>query len=197
MTREGWLKAMADQLRPDFLALGADTPENLRFSCGFPSTGRRGKRIGEHWPAEASGDGAHEIFIHPQLDDPIRVADVLVHELCHACLPPGAKHGKEFRALATGMGLTGKMTATVAGEELASRLKALVEKVGPYPHASLGSAAAAAKDQDKAKTYQLKVSCPQCGCIVRMTRKWLDDKGAPFCGECIDDVGPVRMVESV
>lgn len=28
----------------------------------------------------------------------------------------------------------------------------------------------------------LKVTCKECGCAVRMTRKWLDEVGAPTCG---------------
>jgi hypothetical protein len=27
----------------------------------------------------------------------------------------------------------------------------------------------------------LKVTC-ECGCVVRMTRKWLDEVGPPTCG---------------
>jgi len=27
-----------------------------------------------------------------------------------------------------------------------------------------------------------KVTCEECGCAVRMTRKWLEEAGAPTCG---------------
>ena len=27
-----------------------------------------------------------------------------------------------------------------------------------------------------------RVECPDCGCIVRMTEKWIDDAGLPTCG---------------
>ena len=31
-------------------------------------------------------------------------------------------------------------------------------------------------------TRMIKVTCADCGCVVRMTRKWLDEQGAPTCG---------------
>jgi len=31
-------------------------------------------------------------------------------------------------------------------------------------------------------TRMLKVVCQECGCVVRMTRKWLDEVGEPTCG---------------
>jgi hypothetical protein len=39
------------------------------MAIGFPSTGSKGKRIGECWAGEASADGTHEILIRPDLDD--------------------------------------------------------------------------------------------------------------------------------
>lgn len=36
--------------------------------------------------------------------------------------------------------------------------------------------------ESKHQTTRMKrVSCKQCGCLIRMTRKWLDDAGAPTC----------------
>lgn len=38
----------------------------------------------------------------------------------------------------------------------------------------------------KQTTRLIKVVCPYCECIARITRQWLSEVGAPFCG-CIAD----------
>jgi hypothetical protein len=37
----------------------------------------------------------------------------------------------------------------------------------------------------------LKVECPECGLVARMTRKWIDDVGPVEC----PDHGPMRVEE--
>lgn len=101
--------------------------------------------------------------------------DVLVHELVHAADDCRSGHKGAFRRLATAIGLTGRMTATVAGPELAARLHALAEELGPYPHAALD-----ASMRKKQSTRMLKVVCPDCGYAVRTTNKWLEI-GVPTC----------------
>ena len=102
---------------------------------------------------------------------------VLVHELVHHAV--GVEHGHKgpFRKCAVAVGLVGPMRATTAGPALASRLHALAESIGPYPHAQLDANAG----RKKQTTRMLKVTCADCGCIVRMTRQWLDEVGAPTC----------------
>ena len=57
-------------------------------------------------------------------------------------------------------------------------IKELIGQIGPYPHARL-----VASNRPKTQTTRmLKVTCQQCGCVVRMTRKWLDEAGVPTCG---------------
>jgi len=49
-TREEWLRAAVERLRPDFSALGSPVPPAVQVSVGFPSVGalaRRKRRIGE------------------------------------------------------------------------------------------------------------------------------------------------------
>lgn len=179
-TREQWLALMVDALRDDFHVIGCPVPDKVRVSCGWPSrsalgTGKR--RIGEAWSPRSSADGTHETFLSPCLADPIEVGAVLVHELVHHAV--GCEHGHKgpFRKVALAMGLAGKMTATVASDALRQRLHAIVERIGPYPHAKLDGASG----RKKQGTRMLKVACPACGCLCRMTRQWLDDAGAPQC----------------
>jgi hypothetical protein len=186
-TREQWLVHLAQLLRPEFTRAGLPLPSNIRFSCGWPGAGSRHARIGECWHVSASADRTFEIFISPALSDPLRVGDVLVHELCHAAAGLEAGHTGAFRRCARALGLTGPMRATVASASLQARLQALQPELGPYPHARLD---AADRPTKKESTRLIKVICPECGYTIRVTRKWIA-AGLPVCpcGE--------RMAESV
>lgn len=179
MNRESWLTEMVGRLTPWFDAVEQPLPQHIAVSVGFPSRGAlsmKAQRIGECWyPASAADGLTSTIFISPVLTEGVRVADVLVHELCHAALPVGTKHKAPFAKLAIQMGLVGKPTATTASEDLARRLNALILDVGPYPHAPLTPG----MGQKKQSTRLCKASC-LCGYTVRVTRKWLD-LGAPIC----------------
>jgi hypothetical protein len=111
------------------------------------------------------------------LSDAVRVLDVLAHELIHA-IEPTAGHGAAFKRIALGIGLTGKMTATVAGPELAARLAVYAAELGEYPHAQLNPGASGIKKQG---TRLLKASCESCGYVCRVTAKWVEAVGAPLC----------------
>lgn len=179
-SREEWLGRMVDSLRPLFAEHGHPLPGRVRVSCGWPSRSAlsgRNRRIGEAWSHRCSGDGAHETFLSPTLADPVEVGAVLVHELVHHAVGVEAGHKGPFRTLALAVGLTGPMRATSAGPELERRLHALAEELGPYPHAALHGG----DGRKKQTTRMLKVACAACGCIVRMTRQWLDEVGAPTC----------------
>jgi hypothetical protein len=87
------------------------------------------------------------------------------------------KHRKPFPACAKALGLEGKMTATVAGEDLKSTLQIFTDEIGPYPHARLVHSS----NPKKQTTRMLKVICSECGCVCRMTAKWLEQPGPPIC----------------
>lgn len=180
MIREQWLLKLVDKLRPDFDRAGFPLPEKIRASCSWPSKSalaQKKRRIGEAWSADCSGDQHFETFISPTLQDPIQVGATLAHELVHCAVGLKERHGPVFRKCALAIGLEGKMTATTAGPALAERLHALVTKLGPYPHAELKHSNAPPKQT----TRMIKVECNDCGCICRMTRKWLEEAGAPTC----------------
>jgi hypothetical protein len=90
MTREEWLLAMTEEIRPLFAAVNAPLPERLRVSCGWPSSrglaspSSKNRTIGQCWPTEFSADETPEVFISPYLADAVQVAAVLVYELIHA-----------------------------------------------------------------------------------------------------------------
>jgi hypothetical protein len=169
-TRESWLIAVVQKLRSLFTDKGFEIPP-IRISCSWPSRMIR-KRIGECWSSKASKDGSRQMFISPVLDDGLEVAAVVVHELLHACLPHEVAHKGPFRKGMKALGLEGKPTATVAGEELKRRLNDLCGDLGQYPHSALFLTDPAAKKQG---TRMLKLECPVCGCVIRTTMKWIDE----------------------
>lgn len=199
-TREQWLEHAAELVRPVIEEQGVSLPK-VRVSVGWPKGSRGGKTvhaIGQCWCGSASADGTHEIFVSPELDDPARVLDVLAHELVHAACGIKAGHGPEFKRVAEGIGLAGRMTATVAGPEFERFAKATCRTLGKFPHARLGGMGAGSgrptpkgqpgsdgdgSDAPKQGTRMLKATCSNedCGMVVRTTRKWIESPGLPTC----------------
>jgi hypothetical protein len=183
MCREEWLTRLMALMAPEFERLGEhlDT-EQIRVTCGFPSRGALAKRrrtIGQCWPPRASKGGRHEILISPTIAESLEVGAVLLHELIHVAVGVEAGHGPPFRKTALQLGLTGKMTATVATEELNERLNALLDThLGPYPHTALNPG-----EMPKQSTRLVKLQCSdaQCGYGIWTTRRWIEGRGMPTC----------------
>ena len=192
--REAWLHAVTERLRPMFASHGAKIPDKIRLTCGFPSVrafSAKKQCLGQCWADANSADGHCEMMISPVLDDPMRVAGVLAHELVHATV--GNQHGHKgpFAKLARAIGLEGKMTATTEGEAFKQALKPILQAVGPYPHAELSK-----KARTRQGTRLLKLHCPICTYTVRITRKWLDEVGPPACPTHGDDLKEVSSTTS-
>ncbi len=174
-TREEWLQAAIEMIRPTFLSKGYRIPDDCQVSCGFASTGLRSHHIGQCWSRKSSSDGRNQIFISPALHDPLEVMDTLVHELVHAVDDCQHKHGREFKKIAMKVGLEGPMRSASAGKELKQHLAELAAKIGPYPHGRL-------------EVYHRKVTnsprprakCPACGFTVPMLKRFLV-YGPPIC----------------
>jgi hypothetical protein len=185
-TREEWLNAAIVLLGPLFEEAGAPIPDKVRVSIGFCSTGRKSSRVGECWDNAASADSHFEIFIRPEIGDPIKALDVLSHELVHAAVGLKAGHGAPFKRVALAIGLTGKMKSTVAGEALTAKLEAIHSKLGAFPHAPLMGD----NGRKKQTTRLIKCECKNCfndkgkPYSIRMSREWIEALGAPICPGC-------------
>jgi len=180
--RETYLQSAVEELRPSFSANGHTLPLAIRVSCALPSNAKRSGAIGECWADTRSSDGHYEIFISPTLDNPARVFDVLIHELCHTakgCM----NHGVNFQRLAEAMLLipaSSSWKATVGAPTFMDAYGSIIEGLGDYPHAAL--------DMSSRKTQgtrMLKASCPSCSYTVRLTAKWafdtFGDPRLPIC----------------
>lgn len=175
-TREEWLIAAAEKLN-DMIAEHTDLKPsaNVLVSAGWPRRDRGGKVIGQCFAKKAS-QGKHHIFISPMLPSAAKVLPTLLHELIHAADDCASSHKGAFRKAWKALGFTGKPTCSEPGKELKETLRELAGELGPYPHTKLEPV----QIEKPQTTRMLKVVC-RCGCVVRMTRKWLDDRGAPTC----------------
>jgi hypothetical protein len=184
-TREQWLELAILKLRPLFAEQDIHLPA-VRVSVGWPSRGgtaNKGKVIGQCWKSTVATDGVAQIFISPILghdrDEVVKMLGVLVHELIHAVDDCVSGHKGAFAQMAKRMGLTGKMTATTVGEDLAGLLSGVIDEVGEYPHAVLRFEEME-RQRSKQTTRMLKVVCPDDDYTIRTTQKWID-MGLPTC----------------
>lgn len=202
-TREGWLRAATDALRPYFVENGYPLPYKIRHSIGFPSTGKHGKRRGELWHSVTSADDTYELFIRADLDNPAEVLGVLVHELVHSVLPLDAGHGKLYKEAAAKIGLTGPMRHAMPNPLLADKLQAVADDLGPLPHAMLylergrdNSGLVAGPKKQKARLLKAECTSDGCGFNVRIVAKWVSEVGPPHCpkhGEMRLDTPPADI----
>jgi len=180
--REDWLTGLLDQsLRDHFRKAGYTVPGNIRVTCGFPSRSglsTKKRRIGECWDATASADGNFQISVSPTLDDPIRVAGVITHEVVHAVVGLKCGHKGAFGKCAAAVGLTKPWTATGETEELTSSIRDWIERLGPYPHGALS-----ANTKSKEVGRMLLLQCG-CGLKIRTTQKWIDTYGPEWPCPC-------------
>ena len=174
-TREPWLLKAAGEVEKIFFPLGYRIPK-VRIGVGWP-TRKRDKVGGQCFNKDASADETYEIFISPMLTDPVQILAVLIHELCHTVAGTEAQHKKPFIEVMRAVGMVKPWTGSEVGDDLVGPLNNIAESLGDYPHAAL----TIEKKLGKKGSRLLKVLCPECGYTVRVTRKWLDAAGPPWC----------------
>ena len=178
--RETWLIDACEHLQP-WVRECTDAKEFTPpcISVGFPRGSRgRGHTLGQCWDKSVSGDGERShIFIAPDQTDEQEILRIILHELIHASVGTRCGHRKEFRKVALELGFKPPMTSTPVGDVLKNRLANVATVLGAYPHPGLSY-----KDQKKPGSRLLKVDCSRCGCIIRMTNKWIQEVGTPTCG---------------
>jgi hypothetical protein len=106
--REEWLMQAVEQIKPIFERMGYQVPP-VKVSVGFPSSGSKGRHLGQCWSTKSSADGMNQIFIAPHIPTPIEVIYTLVHELVHPIDDCQSGHGENFKRIAKDIGLKGPM----------------------------------------------------------------------------------------
>ena len=163
-------------MTPWFEDLGFPLPP-VRISAGFPSTGHRGRNTAEAWSED--GGTSFVIFVRPDSQEPYWVAAALAQELARIAAGPKDGYGHLFKHIAISIGLRGTKKQSLPGLRFKKLINPALDKAGPLPIAAREPARAARTE--KQKTRMLKVWCPQCGYVARVSRKWLDEVGEPLC----------------
>lgn len=176
-TREQWLNQLAEAMRPMFAAVDAPLPPRFRITMSLTKSK---KAIGVCYDKSASADDTYEILVRLDQHEALDVAAVLAHELTHAAVGVDAGHGPRFGRVARALGLAGKLTATVPGERFKGAVAPLLDALGPFPHARLRWEGKRSGPK-KQRARLLKVQCPTCGYVARVTSKWIEEVGTPLC----------------
>lgn len=179
-TRETWLKEAAEFMRPWLSAQGAPMPEKFYVTCSW-NKGSGDKGIGQCFAPECCDEGVPHMSVCPTQGEPIRVLDILLHEMIHAAVGVEEGHKGRFKTVAKGLGLAGKMTATIAepGTELYTNLEMLAQKLGPYPHSALRPPAKKGKGKGGSGWVRLKSTTDEDYRVV-VSPKIMAEKGAPL-----------------
>jgi len=178
-TREEWLMAGAKLLEKHIEEHQQPKPTSYQCSASLPSKSALSahkRRVGEAWSPKAC-NGVSQVFISPTLQDPIDILGTLLHELVHVAVGVEHGHRSPFAVCARAVGLEGKMTSTKVSEDLRPTLETIANNLGPYPQRQFDPRLSGKKVQS---TRLLKVECPGCGYIARITQKWID-VGCPVC----------------
>ena len=184
LSRESWLMEAVEQIKPIFERMGYQVPL-VKVSVGFPSTGSKGRHLGQCWSTRSSDDGINQIFIAPHLPTAIEVLDTLVHELVHAVDDCQSGHGENFKRIAKDIGLKGPMRSAGADESLMKDLIEISNQLGSFPHGRLSISRAISN----AGTKRPGAICPKCGYEVVMLKKFLS-LGPPICPKDVRAMEP-------
>lgn len=173
--REQWLMSAVVHIAPIFESRGYVVPQ-VKVSVGFPSTGGKGRHLGQCWSSKSAEDHINQIFIAPHLKTPLDFLDTLVHELVHAVDNCESGHGEGFKKIALDVGLKGPMRSAGASEHLKQDLIRIAERLGTFPHGRLSLPIPTAQKVPK----RPGAKCAKCGYEVVMLKKHLD-LGPPIC----------------
>jgi hypothetical protein len=182
--REDWLSQLAKAFESVIADRAGVSFPPYRVTCGFPSKGgelgKKTRTRGQCWSASASEDQHAEIFISPVEDDPATVAAILAHEMLHAAMPE-AGHKRPFQIAAAKIGHCAPFTSSEPTPDFMAWAAPIIAQLAPYPHRRLNALSPVAQKK-KQTGRMLKCECSECGYTVRTARKWLEERGAPFCG---------------
>jgi hypothetical protein len=212
-TREAWLTAAVNAIRPRFEALGHEVPA-FRVSVGFPkgvASEVAGVIYGVTYNRHYVADGAYEVFISPEDADTVNMILTVWHEMIHVTAGLDCGHKGEFVTLARAFGMMSPYTETPAGIELAADLLTLCAALGPYPGSFMTLPTRRRKADPvitttvtptvkpgrvssgpaKQTNRNIICRCVDCGWTFRATRMWIA-RGLPtcVCGGKFTETGP-------
>lgn len=203
-TRESWLHAAIEMLRPMFVQVGFPIPERIHVSVGFSAKGKGGENSiirGECWKRMASEDDVNHVFISPEIGDTATVLAVLMHELIHAALDNEDGHAKRFAEAATRLGMTKPFTTATPDMALSAELIVMASELGDYGHAKLnahvnvkapvgpnGEPIRITSGPKTQTNRHIKVACPQHTDYALRGSRAVLAVALPSCGICGEEM---------
>lgn len=176
-TREEWLRAGVEAMKPLLEETGVKMPKKYHVTVSW-NKGSGDKGIGQCFDASCSNDGAPHMSVSPCQADPLRVLDILLHEMIHAACGTACGHKGEFKRVALALGFEGKMTATYVTDKspLLPKLKAVAKTLGDYPHSAINYK----KQKKPSKGGWIRLQSPQEESYrVVVSPKMLEEHGYP------------------
>jgi len=207
-TREEWLAAAINAVRPIFADVEWDLPDTIRVSVGFGYNGAAENKhiLAQCWAKCTSDDDTNAVFVSPILGDAVDVLSAVMHELAHAADDCKSGHRGDFKTIGEAIGLEGKPTQMLPGVALSATLITIVETLGAYPHAVLDPMAVrsevpvgsdgepipagarvrtgpATQTNRHHKATCMNSECVAIGYLVRTSQHWLSI-ATPICPVC-------------
>jgi hypothetical protein len=187
-TREAWMLAAVEAMRPWFVEVGAEVGP-IRISVGW--AGGRGSNIGKGirgqcWASHTVADRIPAIFVTPDQSDPLTIAGIILHEMNHAADDGLSGHRGTFAKTAKALGFLPPWTSSEGKSlDLIVCLTDLLAELGTFPHSPIGDKSHGLTGQAPGKppvqgTRMLKLVCGVDGYLVRTTQKWIE-VGLPSC----------------
>jgi hypothetical protein len=138
-TRESWLLAAVETLRPIFAEAGYELPEHVRISTGFGLTikGENTSILAQTISTKGSRDGIATVLVSPVLETIPDVLGALGHELIHVADDCQDGHGSVFAKAMKALGFDGKPTEALPSTETVTRWVELAADLGMYPHIAI------------------------------------------------------------
>src|SRR6516164_4587655 len=143
----------------------------------------------ERWKADKKS--VHEINMSAEYLQSYDMGELILHELAHAennvlgikdC--SGRQHNTKFKTMAERLGLEVKPRDKSVGFEytdLAQGGKDFLSGIKFDAKIFTAYRRTGKSKRGKVGSRLMKCECAECGYVVRTTRKWLDDVGAPLC----------------
>lgn len=216
-TREAWLLAAIEMLRPQINAAGTSAmmqddalPEQIRVSCGFGWARAENTAIlGQTFATLVTDDGVPAVFVSPVIDNAFDALMVLAHELVHVIDDCASGHAGRFVVIGKALGLDGIPTQMLPGVGMQADLMLIAEELGAYPHSKIdidliraASKAPSTPEQPRVrvtsgpraqhgsrhiKAVCMNNKCDAQGYLIRTSAHWIN-VATPICPVCRTDM---------
>jgi hypothetical protein len=210
-TREQWLTAAIDAVRPTFDEVNYPLPRTIHVSVGFGYNGAAENKhiLAQTWATVTSEDSNPAVFISPVIATAEDAIGALMHELAHVADDCENGHRGRFVEIGTAIGLEGKPTQMLPGVATEAMIFTITAMLGTYPHSKLDTARVrvavnpdGTPSSEPAKRVRtgpatqtnrhlacicMNAECVAKGYLIRTSSKWMAI-AVPKCPVCLTEM---------